>query len=80
MQRLTTRRHHFQDKHLAYQNAGHLIGKVYLPVGSTLIAGGRIESGGTPLGDAKAQEDSWPSVLLFLSRALAQPVRSSSVR
>jgi len=80
MQRLTTRRHHFQDKHLAYQNAGHLIGKVYLPVGSTLIAGGRIESGGTPLGDAKAQEDSWPSVLSFLSRALAQPIRSSSVR
>jgi hypothetical protein len=80
MQRLTTRRHRFQDRHLAYQNAGHLIGKAYLPVGSTLIAGGRIESGGTPLGDARAQEDSWPSVLTFLNRALVQPIRSSSVR
>jgi len=80
MRRLTTRRHRFQDRQLAYQNAGHLIGKAYLPVGSTLIAGGQIESGGTPLGDAKAQEDSWPSVLSFLNRALAPPIRSSSVR
>jgi dienelactone hydrolase len=80
MQRLTKRRHRFQDRQIAYQNAGHLIGKAYLPVGSTLIAGGQIESGGTPLGDAKAQEDSWPSVLSFLNRALARPIRSSSVR
>src|SRR5215471_920456 len=80
MRRLKTRRHRFQDRHLAYQNAGHLIGKAYLPVGSTLIAGGRIESGGTPLGDAKAQEDSWPSVVRFLNRALAQPIPSRSLR
>jgi dienelactone hydrolase len=52
---------------LVYKNAGHLIGKAYLPGGSTLIARGRVETGGTPQSNAKAQADSWPKVLEFLS-------------
>jgi dienelactone hydrolase len=52
---------------LLYQSAGHLIGKSYLPAGSTLIALGRIETGGTPEGNAHAQADSWPKVVEFLS-------------
>jgi dienelactone hydrolase len=70
MQRLAQRHHRFPDQHLAYPDAGHLIGKAYLPVGSTLIAGGQIETGGSLSGNAKAQEDSWPNVLRFLHRAL----------
>jgi dienelactone hydrolase len=53
---------------LSYERAGHLIGKSYLPAGSTLIARGRIETGGTPEANAQAQGDAWPQVLDFLSR------------
>jgi dienelactone hydrolase len=66
MDRLKRRGHPFVDQHLAYDSAGHLIGKGYLPAGSTLVAGGRLATGGTPEGNARAQEDSWPKVLGFL--------------
>ena len=72
MARLKRRGHPFSDQHLAYESAGHQIGKAYLPVGSTLIAGGRLATGGTPEGNARAQEDSWPKVLEFL-RATFRP-------
>ena len=55
---------------LEYADAGHLIGKGYLPAGSTLVGGGRLETGGTPAGNAAAQADSWPKVLAFLERAM----------
>jgi dienelactone hydrolase len=55
---------------LIYPDAGHLIGKAYLPAGSTRVAGGRIETGGTPLANSMAQADAWPRVLMFLSAAL----------
>jgi dienelactone hydrolase len=58
------------DKYLVYAGAGHLIGKAYLPAGSTKVAGGRIETGGTPMANARAQEDSWPLVLEFLGSVL----------
>ena len=58
------------DMLLAYPGAGHLIGKVYLPAGSTVVGGGRLETGGTPEGNAAAQADAWPRVLAFLRAAL----------
>jgi dienelactone hydrolase len=58
------------NRHLLYQDAGHLIGKAYMPAGSTLVAGGRLETGGSPRANAAAQADAWPKVLLFLSGAL----------
>lgn len=67
MARLKKLGHHFADQHLAYDNAGHLIGKAYLPSGSTLGAGGRMETGGTVAGNAHAQKDSWERVLKFLN-------------
>jgi dienelactone hydrolase len=66
MDRLKKRDHPFADRHLFYESAGHLIGKAYLPAGSTLIAGGRLETGGTPEANARAQADSWPRVFEFL--------------
>jgi dienelactone hydrolase len=69
LDRLKARRHPFPDRHLTYESAGHLIGKAYLPAGSTLVAGGRLETGGTPEGNARAQEDSWRRVLKFLETA-----------
>jgi len=66
MERLRRHRHPFPDQHLTYKLAGHLIGKAYLPAGSTLVAGGRLETGGTPEGNSRAQDDSWPRVLKFL--------------
>jgi dienelactone hydrolase len=69
MDRLKNRNHHFANYSLVYKSAGHLIGKEYLPSGSTLVAGGRLETGGTIEGNARAQEDSWPRVLNFLKTA-----------
>ena len=62
----------FRDLHLAYANAGHVIGKAILPVGSTAVANGHIETGGTLYGDAAAQQDSWPRVIEFLRKALGK--------
>ena len=58
------------DVIMIYPGAGHLIGKSYLPAGSTRIAGGRIETGGSPRANAAAQADAWPRALRFLSQAL----------
>lgn len=58
------------DTILIYPDAGHRIGKSYLPAGSTRVAGGRLETGGTPRANALAQAHAWPAVLQFLSTAL----------
>jgi dienelactone hydrolase len=58
------------DVVLIYVGAGHRIGKSFLPAGSTRVAGGRLETGGTPRANAAAQADAWPRVLRFLSAAL----------
>jgi dienelactone hydrolase len=63
---------HADDELLTYPNAGHLIGKASVPAGSTRIAGGRLESGGTPPDNARAQADAWPRVLEFLAKALTR--------
>jgi dienelactone hydrolase len=78
MDRLKKNAHPFADRHLSYESAGHLIGKAYLPAGSTLIAGGRFETGGTPEANARAQADSWPKVLEFLRNSSLSPPRGRS--
>jgi len=59
-----------RDVLLVYPDAGHAIGKLYLPSGSTHIAGGRINTGGTSAANARAQADAWPRVLRFLRENL----------
>jgi dienelactone hydrolase len=70
VKRRAARGGHSRDRLLTYEGAGHLIGKGFLPAGSTRIAGGRIETGGTPAANARAQADSWPKVLSFLGAEL----------
>ena len=53
-----------------YKGAGHLISKSLLPAGSTRIAGGRIETGGTPAGNAAAGADAWDLTVAFLRKHL----------
>jgi dienelactone hydrolase len=70
MERRAARGGHARDRLLAYTGAGHLIGKAFLPSGSTRIAGGRLETGGTPAGNARAQADAWTKVVSFLGEEL----------
>ena len=70
VERRAKRGGHAYDALLVYPGAGHLIGKAYLPAGSTLVGGGRIETGGTPEANARAQADAWPKVLTFLRKTL----------
>lgn len=72
MERRATAGGHVRDRLLAYQGAGHLIGKGLLPAGSTRIAGGRLETGGTPAANARAQADAWPKVIEFLRAGLGE--------
>jgi len=60
---------HPGDQMIIYPEAGHLIGKSYLPSGSTRIGRGSMETGGSPSGNARAQADAWPRVLAFLRMA-----------
>jgi len=66
------RTHGFRHRvvQLSYPGAGHLIGKAYLPAGSTRVGGGRLETGGTPQANAAAQADAWPRMLRFLASEL----------
>ena len=64
------------DVLLEYAEAGHLIGKAYVPGGTTLIGGGRIETGGSVAANAAAQADAWPRVLAFLRAAMSPGPRT----
>jgi dienelactone hydrolase len=75
MRRLKRHKRPFADRHLSYKSAGHLIGKAPLPAGATVIAGGRLATGGTPEANARAQADSWPQVLAFLKAAFRNRAR-----
>ena len=69
MERLRRNRHPEQDVHLSYEGAGH-----WLPTGYVPMRGWRkdmkIAIGGTPEGTTRAQADSWPKILRFLTSAL----------
>jgi dienelactone hydrolase len=60
------------DSLLVYAGAGHRIGKAFLPAGTTRVAGGRIETGGTARANTAAQAAAWPRVVRFLDRALGR--------
>jgi dienelactone hydrolase len=66
IKRLKKYKFRFLSQHLIYKSAGHLIGKSFLPSGSTLIANGRLQTGGTSEGNSGAQKDAWAKVLKFL--------------
>ena len=66
MARQILKAHRGSHKLLIFEDAGHLIGKGYMPSGSTLIGNGRIETGGSPRANAHAQATAWPEVLRFL--------------
>jgi dienelactone hydrolase len=65
--RLAAERGRVGDTVLIYPQAGHRIGKSFLPAGSTRIANGRLETGGSARANAVAQADAWPRVIRFLS-------------
>jgi dienelactone hydrolase len=65
----------FPHQHLAYDDAGHGIGRPYVSTAEVNHAvhplTGRVMTlGGTPAGTAKAREDSWRHVLAFLDENL----------
>jgi dienelactone hydrolase len=72
--------HHFPHpyRHLAYADAGHMIGTPYLP--TTVLAsrhpltGELFAYGGTPKGYAAAREDSWREILKMLSETFGPTV------
>jgi hypothetical protein len=72
MERLAEKHHPYPDQHLAYPDAGHLIGPPYVP--TTVrdikhnVTGGYFALGGTPKGSAFARADHWPKVLAFLDQ------------
>ena len=74
MRRLREHGHAYPDQHLAYPDAGHTLNFPYVP--TTVLAskhpltGHVFAYGGTPQGQARAREDSWPKVLAFLRDAL----------
>ncbi len=57
------------DAELFYDNAGHMISVPYLPTTISAArnksAGGKIEYGGSPKGNADASADSWPKIVKF---------------
>ena len=74
MERLRQHGHPFTDTHLVYPGCGHLVNFPYVP--TTVLASVHpvtkhmFAYGGTPEGQARAREDSWPKVLAFLQTTL----------
>ena len=71
--RLTENDHPFPFEHLAYADAGHLIGAPFWPTTTNLAilpSGTRLSLGGTPEGNADANADSWLQLFEFLEANL----------
>jgi dienelactone hydrolase len=68
MDRLKQYGHAYHDVHLPYDQVGHSIPCEYLPTAGD-FSGLRLVIGGTAQGVAKAQRDSWPRILGFLTQA-----------
>jgi hypothetical protein len=67
-QRLRQNGHPFHDENVAYDDTGHWIPLVYLPVRGSRQSM-KLVIGGTPEGTARAQADAWPRILRFLGEA-----------
>ena len=69
MERLARHAHPYRDTHLVYEGCGHLVNFPYVP--TTVLASVHpvtkhlFAYGGTPEGQARAREDSWPKVVAF---------------
>jgi len=69
MERLARHGHPYRDAHLVYPGCGHLVNFPYVP--TTVSASAHpvtkhvFAYGGTPEGQARAREDSWPKVVGF---------------
>ena len=68
--RLRRSDHPFPVLHLAYEGAGHAIGRPFRPT-TGLPYAPSFPLGGTPEGYADAERDSWPRALRFLEQNLA---------
>lgn len=74
------RAHHFAHpvEHYAYENAGHLIARPFVPTADVRVVRMHpvskrpIMMGGTPDGQARANVDAWSRLLAFLERYLAR--------
>ncbi|MSQ37243.1 MAG: hypothetical protein EXR61_02875 [Chloroflexi bacterium] len=74
MERLSRNAHPYRDEHLSYPDCGHLVGFPYVPTTVTSsvhpVTRDLFAFGGTPPGQARARERSWPRVLRFLRESL----------
>jgi len=78
MKRLRAHDHPYEDEHLHYEEAGHLIRFPYTPmtVERFFMSKGLFGSlGGTPRENARAALDSWPRVKSFLEKHLGQSAK-----
>ena len=75
LESLQNTNHPYAFEHVSYPDAGHNIRAPYVPTTVTAmqhpVDGGLYALGGTPAGNARANEDSWRRVLAFLNQHLA---------
>ncbi len=69
--RLRRTRHPYADRHLSYAGAGHWLPEAYVPTAGSR-ARMKYAIGGTPEGTARAQADSWPKIVRFLTSPRAE--------
>jgi dienelactone hydrolase len=76
VERLEAHRFKHPVEHYSYENAGHMITRPYVPTSDVRrvrlhpISKRPNMSGGTPEGQARANEDSWQRLLVFLDKYL----------
>jgi dienelactone hydrolase len=74
MKRLAEYKHPYPDKHLSYEDCGHIIGLPNVPVPPSRskhpVSKLEMDLGGTPEASAFAAWDSWPRILEFLEKNL----------
>jgi len=69
MRRLKDYHHPYEDRHLNYEHAGHLLAIPNLPTHLPTLLSGLL--GGTPQGNARAANDAWSQTLLFLQEHIS---------
>jgi dienelactone hydrolase len=79
VERLKEHRFKHPVEHYSYEHAGHMIGRPYVPTSDVRevrlhpVSKRPNMSGGTPEGQARANEDSWEKLLAFLDKYLRNP-------